>query len=272
VATYVDVIKAASWTWQSFAPNPAMQAIFTKAYSNIAPELLGVSNREGIAFPQALFLIAQSLIEQSATVQDPAGSSYRIFNMQLHDDEKATFSAADQAAMEKKKVQVKGVPGVFIKKIPSKEILKGKPQVLPSPFFVFDSMNHSVNHFLRRLSGDPQYFLTLSTTKMANLRTGYAAAFKVLQDPKKQVDDYTKALQAAGYASAGPQYVTDIHNRYRTVVNDFIQMIGMQLAGPRQQIIDMEQPGPRQASLDVSLLDTMKAQAQAALKATPPVP
>jgi hypothetical protein len=255
MAKYADVVAQPSWKWKSSAPNADLRAVLSKGYPNIGVPICARCTVEGIDFPQAMFLFAQAFTEQSVTVGNPAPFGYRIFNMMLHDDEKAQFSAEDWERMLKAPVPVPGVPGTSVRRIPSDEIINGQRVSRTSPFFAFDSMPSSVRHFLRRLSGDAQYFSAATAAIMA-LRTGYATAFKVLQDKKSGVDDYTRALQAGGYATAGPTYITDIHKRYRTVCADFIEMVkACQTAG-----------GPDDTG---DVLATMKAQAEAALKATP---
>lgn len=268
MVSYADVVAHASWVWKSSASNEAMRAVLTKGYPNIGPQICARCSAEGIGFAQAMFLFAQAFIEQSATVGNPAPTWYRIFNMQLHKHELATFSAEALAKMEKMPVPVSGVPGAYIRKLPSDEKLKGKTQSRTSPFFAFDAMKTSVNHFLRRLSGDAQYFLVTTTPEMMALMAGYAAAFKALKEPKSGVDDYTRKLQAAGYASAGQQYITDIHNRYRTVTGDFIKMIEANQPTYSKDFLEWD---PSQGATHGygAVLTAMKAQAEAALKATP---
>jgi hypothetical protein len=263
---YGLVIQAAGWTWKSFDQNAARQAVLNKAYPNIAPEILDQCSRLGIDFGQALFVVTQPVIEQSTSVSDPASADYRLYNMQVHDEEIATFSAADLDAMTKRKIQVPGIPGVSVRKISSLEHLKGKMESRVSPFFVFDSVSHSVNHFLRRLSGDPKYFLTLKGN-MLSLQSCYSKAFAVLLDPKSGIDDYTTALKKCAYAS-GPDYAHDMHNRYRTVCDDFIHMIDANRAAVTKAAAAVTDP-----PIDYgSILDAMKAVATDQLKKTPLLP
>jgi hypothetical protein len=267
MATYADVVAHASWVWRSSAANAAMAAVLSKGYPNIGPAICARCSAESIAFTQAMFLFAQAFIEQSKTVGNPAPFGYRIFNMMLHDDEKAKFTAEEWERMLKTPVPLPGVPGTSVRRIPSDEIIDGQRVSRTSPFFSFDSMNSSVRHFLRRLSGDAAFY-TASTATIMALRTGYATAFKALQDPKSGVDDYTHKLQSGGYASAGPTYVTDIHGRYRTVCGDFIQMIDANQAAHAKDFLEWS-PGATDYG---AILATMKTQAQAALKATPQLP
>jgi hypothetical protein len=258
MANYADVVAQPSWVWKSSAGNAALAAVLSKGYPNIGVPICARCNTESIDFPQAMFLFAQAFTEQSMTVGNPAPFGYRIFNMMLHEDEKAKFTAEEWERMLKVPVALPTVPGTSVRRIPSDEIIKGHRVSRTSPFFYFDSMNSSVRHFLRRLSGDPAYF-TASTATIMALRTGYASAFAVLQDAKSGVDKYTQTLQSGGYSTSGGTYITDIHTRYRTVCNDFIKMIEANQAA-----------GGGGAFADV--LATMKTQAQAALKATPQLP
>jgi len=263
MANYADVVAHASWVWKSSA-SPDLSAVLSKGYPNIGPAICARCSAEGIDFPQAMFLFAQAFIEQSKTVGNPQPFGYRIFNMMLHDDEKEKFSAEEIERMRKVPVPVPGVPGTFVRRIPSDEKIDGKLVSRVSPFFAFDSMNSSLRHFLRRLSGDAAFFTAVTPTIMA-LRTGYATAFAILKDPKSKVDDYTRKLQSGGYASAGPVYITDIHNRYRTVCNDFIKMIEANKAGHSKDFLEWSPSATDYGGI----LATMKAQAEAALKATP---
>jgi hypothetical protein len=326
MASYVDVIQSSGWTWKSFVSSTknaqaaalalARQTVLTQAYPNIAPAILTGSNAEGIAFLQALFLIAQALSEQSQTVGNPSAFGNRIFNMQVENDEievlqeplRKQLDEVEKPGGVRKKVPVPGHKGVYIRKVSSPEIKDGKRVDRTSPFFCFDSVGIQVSHFLRRLSGDAKYFLpvTKPNSKVNTLKAKYPQAFKELKDPKSTVDTYTSQLQAAGYSSSGLDYGPSIHNNYWTVLGDFIQMIDKNKAAvitaaaaqagataaaraaisPQAAEICVPDADPDAAAADPaaacraasddakaeyqSILDTMKAQAQAAQKATPP--
>src|SRR5262249_49773973 len=152
---------------------------------------------------KALILVAQALQEQAATIwkaDEFKRTGYRMFNMQVHDNETAEF---------KKTGKDWQLPGGSARRLDSSEATdRSGGDVKNRPFFKFSNVETSVTHFLERLSGEKKYFLATETQEIKALQVNYAAAANSLRSADKGVADYGAKLKAAGYAKDADYAVT----------------------------------------------------------------
>ncbi|HZN71992.1 MAG TPA: glucosaminidase domain-containing protein [Micromonosporaceae bacterium] len=157
-------------------------------YDRVAMLIVELSQREGMSLEKAMILIAQAQVEQG--LDDPAKNNNRLFNAQATWAEEKALKAAPQRGMR-------------TERIPSPEQQPdGSMRTKVSPFFVYDSLEESINHHFRRLA------------------QRYREALKVLHDPKGTAAAYARALKRRGYATAH-NYVSAVTTQHGIVVRDF---------------------------------------------------
>jgi len=229
-------MRTLPWHWAASKASDPKGAGVQISYQQIAPTILERAEARGIGAAQALFLVAQALIEEIANTRAPEKSDYRIFNLMPTDPELAAWRKnaprEDVLAFE----SGKGVPfsprrGINVEKFSSDEAVAGGKEKRRSPFFTYQSLEQSVDHMLNRLSGSSKGWYVPSedgaTRKdIAARQKAYAesGASAALRDPSGKVLDYGAALKKIGYATA-PDYKEQLNNRYLLVLDDFIQMI-----------------------------------------------
>lgn len=236
---FSNVLAKLRWTWNVADPGQVATIGAERAYAAIAPQIIASTESRGISLAQALILVAQAQTEQYATSQQPASARNRLFNMMPTQTEfdlwKKSLSAADRnkvfAGGDSKKSQpVDFLPaaGVSIKMYDSEEFdpEQNKRVMKQSPFFVYDSVEHSVEHFITRMQGFESGWYKPDDPAVKPLRERYRKAGSI---PHLQADDATAAdygtkLKSLNYAS-GPHYKEEINNRYRLVLGDFLKMI-----------------------------------------------
>jgi hypothetical protein len=236
---FSQVLKKLRWDWSVADPDKPDTKGAERAYAAIVPQIVESTESSGISLAQALMLVAQAQSEQYATSQQPASARNRLFNMMPTQTEydlwKKTLSVADRnkvfAAGDSKKSQpVDFLPaaGVSIKMYDSPEFdtAQNKQVMRQSPFFVYDSVEHSVQHFLNRMKGDEAGWYKPDDPAVKPLREKYRGAGAVthLQQDNASAADYGTKLKSIRYAT-GPHYREGINNRYRLVLGDFLKMI-----------------------------------------------
>jgi hypothetical protein len=233
------VLAKLRWAWSVADPDKDATRGAERAYAAIVPQIVERTESRGISLAQALMLVAQAQTEQYATSQQPASARNRLFNMMPTQTEfdlwKKNLSAADRnkvfAGGDAKKSQpVDFLPaaGVSIKIYDSQEFDKAqnKRVMKQSPFFVYDSVEHSVQHFLNRMKGDESGWYKPNDQAVKPLRERYRSAGVVthLQQDDATAADYGTKLKSLNYAT-GEHYKEEINNRYRLVLGDFLKMI-----------------------------------------------
>ncbi|MCP5108626.1 MAG: toxin [bacterium] len=215
--TDMSVLK---WNWQS-----GQNDLIAKSYEQIAPAIFVIAADMGITFDRAMIIISQAIQEQSQSSRNPSSNRYRLFNMQMHKKEIATFTKKEKLAHYKGEV-VKNKASASVIRIMAKEEIGGKIVERPGTFFVFDSLRESVNHFLSRLSGHGSYFVKEKKTspEMKRLKKKYSEAYAKLKKPGVTLSAYIAALKSAGYFTDSG-YLKKITRQYRTTLTDFIAMI-----------------------------------------------
>ena len=236
---FSKVLATLRWTW-SVADSANLATMGAeKAYAAITPQIIASTESRGVSLAQALILVAQAQTEQYATSQQPASARNRLFNMMPTQTEfdlwKKSLSAADRnkvfAGGDSKKSQpVDFLPaaGVSIKMYDSPEFdpEQNKLVMKQSPFFVYDSVEHSVEHFVTRMQGFDSGWYKPNDPAVKPLRERYRKAGVVshLQQDDATAAGYGGKLKSINYAT-GKHYKEEISNRYRLVLGDFLKMI-----------------------------------------------
>ncbi len=236
---FSKVLGKLRWTWSVADPAQAATKGAERAYAAIVPQIVASTESRGVSFAQALILVAQAQTEQYATSQQPASARNRLFNMMPTQTEfdlwKKSLSAADRnkvfAGGDSKKSQpVDFLPaaGVSIKMYDSPEFDREQNKLVmkQSPFFVYDSVEHSVEHFITRMQGFESGWYKPDDPAVKPLRERYRAAGIVghLQKDDATAAGYGAKLKSLNYAT-GKHYKEEINNRYRLVLGDFLKMI-----------------------------------------------
>ena len=171
-------------------------------FAKTAPAILEAATRHGVDFQQAVMMIAQAKGEQGGGFPDPSSPKQgnRLFNMQMPFDEFNKYKEnAVKLAKPGKPVNPEGpfktdLPGVTVVLIGSPEHVdvkdeEGKPtgekkvSVLKSPFFEYDSLSHSVDHYFQR-GGEK-----------------YGGMIKSLKNKDSTIGDFAQAVVAAKYGT-----------------------------------------------------------------------
>jgi RHS repeat-associated protein len=217
--TFTRALEVLRSNIKSSQGNADKRLMYTGAYGNAALAILKISEKKGIPPTKALILVAQALGEQATTIwvqKEFTRTGYRMFNMQVHDNESKEF---------KKTGKEWNLPGVSSVRLDSSEATdRSGGNVANSPFFKYASAEGSVEHFLGRLSGKGKYFLAKDTKEIQVLQENYKAAYTSLADASKGVSDYGAKLNAAGYAKDA-QYAATLKEKYGEVLRDFLAVI-----------------------------------------------
>jgi len=231
----MDALQGTDWT--AGGKFTAKQAAY---YGKIVPTILEAAASRGIHFKQAVMMMGQAKGEQGGGYPDPAKQGNRLFNMQLDFD--TFYKYRDIAREQIKSGALKGddLPkekdegpfktdqeGVRVRLLTSPEWVPvkgpdGKPVMeggkvkmemkpLKSPFFVYDFLRISVEHYLSRLEAK------------------YNAAFLVLKDQNKTIYDFAKALMDVKYGTHA-KYDTDLIKNYGEVLTYLTAVLKHQIS------------------------------------------
>ena len=163
-----------------------------KHYEQVALLIIELAQSRGISIEQALFLVAQAQGEQG--FDDPLKNKNRVFNAQ------ATWP-------EEKDLKLHPQEGIKTERVESPEFIDGEWKLLISPFYVYDTLERSFDHFFERLE------------------LKHRKALDVLKSSTGTIEQYAKALRATGYGT-DPDYVSKLLKQYGSVVKELNQFVG----------------------------------------------
>jgi hypothetical protein len=191
-------------------------------YGDVARVIIDASGARGIDFDRALFVVANARGEQGPT--DPGRQRYRILNIQITDDERK--GAKPDPANPKIMVTPEGRKFTWLCSPEDGTVCDTRPKVAPgcedrvkdfqmtdtmclvkSPFFVYDNLEQSINHYLDHVTDKKQDAANILMKKGKGEKAG--------------IEEFSRALQHG----TDLKYTEKLCANYNTVVADMQQIL-----------------------------------------------
>jgi hypothetical protein len=190
-------------------------------YKDVARVIIDASGARGIDFDRALFVVANARGEQGP--QDPGPRRYRILNIQVTDEQRK--GAKPDPANPKILVTPEGRKFTWLCSPEDGEVCLTRPKVvhgcedfakgfkmtpsqclLKSPFFVYDNLEESINHYLDHVTEKRQDAADILMKKGKGEKAG--------------IEEFGRALKHG----TDLQYVPKLCDNYNTVIADMKQI------------------------------------------------